>query len=331
MPARTGAAAAVLGLLVVTGLAGCGSSGGGSSSGDSGTSDSVAVPAPQRGVADGSSGADTGSTGGSSTGGTDVQTRSVISTGQVQLQGDPLSDVRAKIDALMEKYDGFVAKEQTQNDAHGTMTSSVLVLRVPSASFETVMGSFADFSTVLDKSSKEEDVTTEVIDVNSRIRTQEVSLKRLQKFLGQAKSVPDVIRLESAIAQREADLASLRSQHNYLKDQTSLATITVRMALPPEKAAQDDPLADAGFLTGLRNGWNALVDVAVVAATVLGAMLPFLLVLAVILVPLVLWLRSRHRRPTEETPPPGAATGAPLGTSADTPGPSTPGGIPPTP
>ena len=56
------------------------------------------------------------------------------------------------------------------------------------------------------------------------------------------------------------------------------------MALPPEKATEDDPLADAGFLTGLRNGWNALVDVAIVTATVLGAVLPFLIVLAVILV-----------------------------------------------
>jgi hypothetical protein len=207
----------------------------------------------------------------------------------------------------VEKYDGTIAKEQTENDEHGTTTSSTLVLRVPSADFETVMHAFKDFSTVLDTTSKGEDVSTQVIDVNSRIRTQEVSLRRLQKFLGQAKSVQDVIRLESAIAQREADLASLRSQQNYLADQTSLATITVRMALPPEKATQDDPLADAGFLTGLRNGWNALVDVAVVAATVLGAALPFLVVLAVILVPLVLWLRSRHGRPpTDTTPPPSA-------------------------
>lgn len=285
-------------MLVAGSLAGCGGGGSGdSSSGGAVSSDSLAMP-DRASVQDGA-GVDAGSNGG-----TEVEARAVIYTGQVELQGDPLSEVREKIDALMEKYDGTVAKEQTQNDEHGTTISSTLVLRVPSADFETVMHSFKDFSTVLDTSSKGEDVTTQVIDVNSRIRTQEVSLKRLQKFLGQAQSVQDVIRLESAIAQREADLASLRSQHNYLKDQTSLATITVRMALPPEKATQDDPLADAGFFTGLRNGWNAMVDVAIVAATVIGAALPFLVVLAILLVPLVLWLRSRHgREPTDTAPP----------------------------
>lgn len=302
LPARTrGAAAALVTAVLMAGsLAAC-SGGGGDSGSSGGTVSSESLGTPDRvGVADGA-GADTGSDSGG-----EVQTRSVIYTGQVELQGDPLSEVRAKIDALMEKYDGFVAREDTQNDEHGTTTSSTLVLRVPSADFDTVMHSFDDFSTVLDTSSKDQDVSTQVIDVNSRIRTQEVSLRRLQRFLGQAKSIQDVIRLESAIAQREADLASLRSQQNYLKDQTSLATITVRMALPPEKATEDDPLADAGFLTGLRNGWNALVDVAIVAATVLGAALPFLVVLAVILVPLVLWLRSRHRREPTETAPPTA-------------------------
>jgi Domain of unknown function (DUF4349) len=243
----------------------------------------------------------------STAGRTQVQTRAVISTGQVQLETDDLVEARSQVDRLLGRFGGFVAHEETHSDDDGRTSHSTLQLRVPSQHFETLMSSFADFATVVDTKRKAEDVTTEVIDVDSRIRTQEISLERLRKFLGQATKVADMIRLESEIASREAELASLRAQQDYLADQTSLATVTVRMALPPEKADEEDPLEDAGFLTGLRNGWEALTDVALVAATAVGALLPFLGVLALFLVPLVVWVRTGRRRRQPVTAPPPAS------------------------
>ena len=78
----------------------------------------------------------------------------------------------------------------------------------------------------------------------------------------------------------------------------------------PEAALteEEDPLADAGFLTGLRNGWEALTDVAVIGATALGALLPFLGVLGLVLVPLVAWLRLGRRRRSPVAAPPSASS-----------------------
>jgi hypothetical protein len=113
-----------------------------------------------------------------------------------------------------------------------------------------------------------------------------------------------MIRLESEIARREADLASLRAQQDYLSDQTSLATISVTMTTPEAAPkGKDDPLEDAGFLAGLDGGWNALLDALVVVATVLGAVLPFGVVLAVLGVPFLVWLRTARRRRTAAAPP----------------------------
>jgi hypothetical protein len=159
---------------------------------------------------------------------------------------------------------------------------------------------------VADTQREDVDVTTEVIDVDSRIRTQEVSLDRLRGFLGEATDVNAMIRLESEIARREADLASLRAQQDYLADQTSLSTVSLTMTRDHgDPAPDDDALDDAGFVAGLRNGWEALVSVLVVGATVVGAVLPFAFVLGVVGVPLWLWLRvGRRRRPVapSETP-----------------------------
>lgn len=316
---RRGRTVAVLAALLALVLTGCSSGGesesmsaddaGGSSSKDlDGSVERGTLPeeAPAS-VVDSKDGLSTGD----APGRTQVQTRSVISTGQVQLEADDLVEVRSQIERLLGRFGGFVAREETHSDEEGRTARSTLQLRVSSQHFDTMMSSFADFATVVDAGRKAEDVTTEVIDVDSRIRTQEISLERLRKFLGRATKVADMIRLESEIARREADLASLRAQQDFLSDQTSLATITVRMALPPEEAKEDDgSLADAGFLTGLRNGWDALTSVAVVGATAVGALLPFLGVLALFLVPLMSWLRTsrRRRQPVGPTSPPPHVT-----------------------
>jgi hypothetical protein len=228
---------------------------------------------------------------------TAVQTRAVISTGRVELVEDDLEEARDELDRMLGRYGGHVAKEQTSKDDDGQADHSELELRVPSRHFAALMDDLEGLGKVTDRGRKAVDVTTEVIDVDSRIRTQEVSLDRLRGFLGEATDVNAMIRLESEIARREADLASLRAQQDYLADQTSLATISLTMTRDhADRAPDDDPLDDAGFVTGLRNGWEALVSVLVVGATVVGAVLPFALVLAVLGLPLWLLLSARSAR-----------------------------------
>ena len=81
--------------------------------------------------------------------------------------------------------------------------------------------------------------------------------------------------IESELAQRQAELDSLAQQQAYLKDQTSMATVKVNIErLPDPKAAvaKDD---DSGFLAGLAAGWDGLKTTVVAVATVVGALLPF--------------------------------------------------------
>lgn len=230
-----------------------------------------------------------------------VQQRAVVSVGSVSLVAEELAPVREQIDRLLGRYGGYVTDEHTVNDRRGDPKRSSLELRVPSEHFDPVMAAFEQFSTVSETDREATDVTTEVIDVDSRVRTQRVSLDRLRAFLGQAEDVRAMIRLEAAIATREATLRSLVAQQKHLRDQTTLATVRVTMERGDAgHAERDDPLAHAGFLTGLRNGWGALVNVLIVGVTVLGAVVPFAVALALLGVPLGWWLRSSRRRRTGE-------------------------------
>jgi hypothetical protein len=298
---RWGPALAGLALLS---LAGC-AAGGGANDSTSGSAPAVkALPAPEsdfsraEGKAQG-----TDSVAGQPAGAV-IQTRQVISTGDVQIEAKDISAARDSLDRLLGRFGGYVSDEQTTNDKHGDTSRSVLKIRVPSQYFDQLMSSFDDFSTVIDTNRQAVDVTTEVIDVEARIRTAEVSLQRLRSFLGKAHNIDSIIRLESEISSREADLSSMRQQQKYLADQTSLATVTVTMTRP-SATPKPEPLKHAGFLTGLSNGWDALLGALVVTATVIGALTPFAVLVVLVGVPVWLWARSRGRRRTPAAPPAG--------------------------
>jgi hypothetical protein len=234
----------------------------------------------------------------------------VIRKGEVSLVTKEMNRARVEIDDLLGRHGGYLASEDTSNDRTGQPERSVLVLRVPEPAFDEMMTELTKIGRTKQADRRSEDVTTEVIDVNSRVTTQELSLARLQRFLRQATDVDDMIRLESEIATRQAELESLKAQQKYLTDNTAMSTITVRLRTPvtppppPEKE-------ETGFLAGLAGGWDALTTVLVGAATVLGAMLPFLVVLALLGVPAWLLLRTAARRRQQAAPltPPAADAG----------------------
>jgi len=304
--------------IVLVALAGC-------SSGVGTTSDSEAdggggrlaaeeQPAPASGMRDGADGAGDGAANGlvaeSERSGNayrpEVSTRAVIRKGEISVVTKEMNRARVDIDALLGRHGGYLASEDTSNDRRGRPERSVLVLRVPEPAFDEVMTELAKVGRTRDADRRSEDVTAQVIDVETRVATQEASLARLRRFLDQANDVDDMIRVESEIATRQAELESLKAQQKYLRDNTAMSTITARLrtpATPPPPPAEED----SGFLAGLEDGWHVLKIVLVGAATVTGALLPFAVAVALVGVPVWLLVRAaRRRRPAAPPPTPEA-------------------------
>jgi hypothetical protein len=172
-----------------------------------------------------------------------------------------------------------------------------MVVRVPAADFDDVMAALGRMDQLVSTSSSSQDVTTQLIDVEARIKVQEASVQRVRQLLTRAQSIRDIMAIESELANRQAELDSLKQQQAYLNDQTSLATISVNIerkpdAIPPEK--KDDR---TGFLVGLDAGWDGLKGTVVAVLTVVGAVLPFAGVGLVIGVPVWLLVRRLRRTP----------------------------------
>ena len=148
---------------------------------------------------------------------------------------------------------------------------------------------------MVQKTEQASDVTAQVVDVESRIETQRKSLQQVRALLTRAGTLSQVLLVERELTRREADLESLESQRKVLADQTTLATIDLTLVTPKAAPPPPPPARHLGFVTGVIAGWHGLVNTVVVAATAIGAILPFALPL-LLLVGLGLFLWRRLRR-----------------------------------
>lgn len=225
--------------------------------------------------------------------------RKVISQGMVVLSGADLGDLRLEVRKLLIKYNGEVQHEQTQTGDKGEIVYSELTIRVPSKSFDAAMEDIAGTGKLQSTTRGSEDVTTQVIDNEARIRAQSKSLARMESLLVQAKSLQNIIAIESQVAQRQAELDSLKSQQQWLSEQTSMSTIQVIL----DKQHKEGPdKSSNAFVRGIKAGWKALGESMTALLTIVGGLLPFAIFFALIGWPLLWGWRKLKSAPASERP-----------------------------
>jgi hypothetical protein len=299
-----GVASSVVAATVLLGLvSGCGGSAGGGSSSSSAVGRGNAVAkAPSAGDLPGApeqsdSGSGSSAAGGAVDGKSAVaapvdllQNRRLVLNTSVELTVPSVFSAAARVRALASAAGGYVGDEKTAGS--GATAQSAMTLRVPQAQLGQLTDQVAGLGKVTSRSQTSEDVTQQSIDVASRLTTQKASVARIRALLAQATRIADIVAIEGELSQRESNLESLEAQLKSLNDAVDLSTLSVILSAQgaPKKPAKDD----TGFLAGLNSGWDAFVGALVVGLTVVGALLPFAVVLLLLGIPaLVLWRRRR--------------------------------------
>ncbi|MBP1780894.1 DUF4349 domain-containing protein [Micromonospora chalcea] len=256
------------------------------------------------------------------TGGADlrVDQRSIIYTGTMQIRVDDVEAASREAVTAVTAAGGFVGGDR--RSSRSAEARAVLTLRVPADKFAGVIDQLAGLGRQERREIRTEDVTEQVVDLDARIATQRARVESARKLLAQASSVDELVRLENEVGSRQADLAALEARKRRLADLTALSTITVTLLGQDASTAEEE--ADLGFRSGLDGGWTAFRASARIALTVLGAVLPFAVVIGVPLWLLLLWRRRRARR----TPPPGPGAMPQPGLGPMPPGPAGPADAP---
>ncbi|MFJ6081445.1 DUF4349 domain-containing protein [Streptomyces sp. NPDC092369] len=219
----------------------------------------------------------------------------IIRTASLTVQVKDVPKALDEARTTTENAGGYVGNETTDRGEEGSEHTRV-TLRVPVEKYDEVLADLQGAGKLLERTAKAQDVTDQVVDVESRIKTQRVSVARVRELMDQATRLSDVVQLEGELSSRESDLEALLAQQASLKDRTSLATITLSLTQTPVKAvAKDD---DTGFMDALAGGWDAFVTMLRWLAVAFGAVLPFLAVAGLLVLAWLRLIRPRlPRRP----------------------------------
>jgi hypothetical protein len=285
---------ALAGLLLASALAlaGCSSGANDTSASDAGGGAKAAAPdtAQQEGASGSGNARNTKSV-------PKLTAGSIIRTASLSVRVKDVPKALDEARTTTENAGGFVGNETTTRDGQGHERTQV-VLRVPTDKYDEVLADLEGAGKLLDRTAKAQDVTDQVVDVESRIASQRASVARVRELMDRATKLSDVVELEGELSTRESDLEALLAQQASLKDRTGLATITLSLSQTPvaKAAAKDD---SPGFVDAVAGGWHVFVTMLRWIALSLGAVLPFAAVAALAL---VVWLRLVRPRRTATVP-----------------------------
>ncbi|GAA2242971.1 DUF4349 domain-containing protein [Herbiconiux moechotypicola] len=281
-------------------LAGCSASGGSAS--DSGVAGPVQMePGRDASTSEGGALTEAGSEASAD--------QSVITTGWVTITVDDPSAAAERAIEIVGDADGRIDSRSQQAGTDSQRSSAQLVIRVPADALDDTLDALGELGEVDQVSLNSSDVTLQVRDLDAQIAALEASVDRLLQLVDQAATTADLVELETAISDRQAQLDSLKSQREYLSDQIAYSTVTLDLV---EKGALPSNVP-GDFWSGLAAGWASLTAALAGFVVVIGVLIPWLLPLAVIaaVIVLIVLLSRRRPRPAPPTAAPSESTPAP--------------------
>jgi len=190
------------------------------------------------------------------------------------------------------RYGGYVEHSSMQGIK---AKSGELTIRVPASAFEQAMSDLRGLGSVEGQSISGQDVTSQFIDLDARLRTWQAQEAVLLRLMRRATSIESTLRVQNQLQDVQFRIEQIKGQLRLLENQTSLATIDVSLretGAPvgvQQAAARDRP--------SLGEAWDRAVDgfLGVIFAVVVG--LGYLIPLAAIAFAIGLGYRRYRARP----------------------------------
>lgn len=215
----------------------------------------------------------------------------MIRTGDLSLKVENVQKAQTEATSLIEGLQGIVQATNLTGGDEALGTAS-MTLRVPESRFSTAMTALKRLGHVVSESSNGEDVTTQVADVEARLKVMRVEEDQYVTLLKGTRRIGEILEVKERLGTVRQEIESLDAQRKALRSQSSYSTITLTMS---EKVKADKPAAPASWSEDtLAAAKNLLSSIGVF----LGQAAIYIGVLSPIWVPIGIglwWMRRRSR------------------------------------
>jgi len=230
----------------------------------------------------------------------DLAARRIVKTGDISIEVPNVAAALARVRTLALQLGGYVGGSQA-----GTLDeSATLTLRIPADKFDEAIARLHEFDgTVLSEATREEDVTSALVDLDARLKNLQASEVQYRLLLEKAVKIEDILAVQTRLDDVRGQIEQLQAQQKELAGLADLSTLTVSLVpgavqqatnkWDPGKTVSDAFAALVDAVQGIANGaiWFAIV------------WLPVLVVLAILVWLLMRLFPGLRRRMARPVPP----------------------------
>jgi hypothetical protein len=227
------------------------------------------------------------------------QQRKIIYEADIDVIVDDFSETERRIPELVSSHGGYLS-EVSVDRTQGRRLTGRWVARVPVENYKEFLDALSKLGVPEQFNQTAQDVTEEFVDLDARIANKQQLETRILALLEESEGeIKDVIEVERELARVRSEIEQMEGRLRYLKDRTSLTTVTITVTEYEDYVPPQAPT----FVARISRTWgSSLVSVRqfgenLVIATVFLA--PWLVIGLLFVTPIVWLLRRRRRAPRD--------------------------------
>lgn len=177
--------------------------------------------------------------------------RKLIRNASLDIQTKEFEKTISEITTYTSKIGGYVEKS-TENgysyDYYGSRNSS-LTVRIPAEKFDDFINQISELAKITSKNITVDDITSNYIDTESRIKALKAEQSALMSILEKASSVSETLEIYDKLSDVNYRLENYEAQLKSYDQQVSYSTITISI----DEVERVTPTTDEGFFSEIKN------------------------------------------------------------------------------
>lgn len=152
--------------------------------------------------------------------------KKIIKTATVKLELNDYKKYNEQVRLSVKQFGGYIAtEEQTQSEYQ---IENIVTIKVPVDKFEEAMNALpGNEAKVMERRITSEDVTSEYVDIKSRLASRKQVLAKYLEFLRQSKNMEEMLQVQNEINEIQENIESAAGRAQYLSHSAAFSTINL--------------------------------------------------------------------------------------------------------
>jgi hypothetical protein len=230
----------------------------------------------------------------------EVVAKKIIKNAKLTLEDSDPSKAKDRIEKIVATSGGYIQSSEFAHANAALEGRITMKLRVPADKFADVLAQIRGAAVkVVHEQVSSKDVTSEYVDLQSRMRAKRAYESQMLKLLESAKTIPDALEVQKQLSSVRTEIEQLEGQLKVLTNQTGYSTIELTVSTIQSNALASAENSRTGIAFHAKEAVSDVVSVGkwiiIAMIRILGVFLPFATIVGLPLFLFMRWLLRRNR------------------------------------